>query len=378
MATWPLTGQTLTCFPSVPEHVSLPFDSADDYLVTHIKALASSPNTSLAAHQRLILNDRYGALACAFPGSSWWSDSYCANVARQNNLESNQIEASGTALSWDQLSEPSNYIQSQSQSQSQYQQVLIRIPKQREQLQAQLQLIARIAPEAQVLLAGMAKHIPVALLNWLETHAEHYQQYPIRRKARLIEISGLGGFSALKATTPGYQVNEFRLHAAPGVFCADRLDPGARAFIPFLPKNVTGTLCDLGCGNGVLSLHLAKNNPDARILATDDSELATLAARSNLAANQLVGEVRHGNVLSAVCEPLDWIVCNPPFHDGHKQLTNIATAMFQQSHKALTAQGILQVVANRHLPYQGPLKKLFRSVKVVSADKKFVVFECRK
>jgi len=358
MSIWPVTGLTLECFPPVPEHISLPWDAADEYLLQ--ESIKDSPS--------LILNERYGALSCAMTNTISWTDSFCARIAEEQNASRNGL-AHTKQLSWNGLV--------QGPQKKDIEQILIRIPKQNDQLAAQLALIATHYPQVTVILSGMAKHIPVSVLNWLEQNADSYQQLPIQRKARVLKIQGLHRFIGQQPKPKGFRLNGMSFSADAGVFCADKPDPGAQVMIQHLPEGVEGTICDLGCGNGILSAHLARANPKAQIIATDDSELATIAAAGNLEANGLAGSVRHGNILSAVAEPLDWIVCNPPFHDGHKQLTNIALSMFNEARNRLNNNGTLQVVANRHLPYQKPLHRLFRSVRVVSQHPKFNVFECR-
>ncbi|MEK9712275.1 MAG: methyltransferase [Thalassolituus sp.] len=358
MPTWPVTGLRLECFPPVPDHISLAWDAADEYLL-------QESNSDIPS---LILNERYGALSCALNNAASWTDSFCARLAAKQNADRNE-RTPARQLSWTELQNGDHS--------SEFEQILIRIPKQNDQLAAQLALIAAHYPHATVTLSGMAKHIPVSVLKWLEQHADNYQQLPIQRKARVLKVQGLNGFIDQQPKPKGFRLNGMSFSADAGVFCADKADPGAQVMIEHLPADLEGTICDLGCGNGILSAHLAKTNPQARIIATDDSELATIAATYNLEANGLNGSVRHGNILSAVDEPLDWIVCNPPFHDGHKQLTNIALSMFNEARNRLNSNGTLQVVANRHLPYQKPLQRLFRSVKVVSKHPKFNVFECR-
>ncbi len=54
MPVWETTGLTLSCHPPVPDHIALPWDAADDYLLTRVEPLDT-----------LTINDRYGALSCA-------------------------------------------------------------------------------------------------------------------------------------------------------------------------------------------------------------------------------------------------------------------------------------------------------------------------
>ena len=360
MPHWPKADLNLRCYPDVPANVSMPWDAADEFLINE----ATQPVS-------LILNDRYGALSCAFPDARLWHDSFCAQVATQQNRSENGLPEAKFLYHPD-LSDA--FAQASSDGDNSI--VLIRIPKQKEQLSEQLHYLSKISPDATILLAGMAKHIPIPLLNWLEDRADHYEQLPVVRKARLIKIRGLAGFRDLIPSTRSYEINGFSLSAPAGVFCGDRPDPGARALLKHLPTNQTGIICDLGCGNGILSVHLANNNPEATIIGTDDSMLATLAARANLKANSLDGDIRQGNILSSVDETLDTVICNPPFHDGHKQLTSIAESMFHESFHQLRSGGELLVVANRHLPYTKVLKRLFRNVELISDDKRFNIYRC--
>ena len=286
MPHWPKADLNLRCYPDVPANVSMPWDAADEFLINE----ADKPVS-------LILNDRYGALSCAFPDAQVWHDSFCAQVATQQNRSENGL-TEATFLNHPDLS--GAFTQSSSGGENTI--VLIRIPKQKEQLSEQLHYLSDTYPDATILLAGMAKHIPIPLLNWLEEHATHYEQLPVVRKARLIKIRGLDGFRDLSPSTRSYEINGFSLSAPAGVFCGDRPDPGARALLKHLPTNQTGIICDLGCGNGILSVHLASHNPEATIIGTDDSQLATLAARANLKANSLDGDIRQGNILSSVGE----------------------------------------------------------------------------
>jgi len=357
MPFWADTDLELQCFPPVPEHVSMPWDSADTYLLSSAENSAST----------LILNDRHGALSCALPDAHSWTESYCGQQALISNRARNQLPPV-TPSAWSDI-----------EALTDIRQVLIRIPKNNDQLTHQLATIAERWPEATVYLSGMAKHIPVALLNWLEAHSEDYIQHPITRKARLMTLRGLSRFIGLVDIWQGYQYQGMSVEALPGVFGRQQLDPGAAVLLDHLPADAEGTICDLGCGNGILSLALSHQIPGARIIATDDSELAVLSARRNATANALKNiEVRQGNALSGVTETLDWILCNPPFHDGHKELTNIAQLMFRDAARQLSPTGTLLVIANRHLPYQPMLKRLFRSVRVISGDKRFSLYRCQK
>lgn len=352
MPVWNATGLTLSCYPPLPDHVAQPWDAADDYLLQQARPV-----------ETLIVNDRYGALTCALPQAVIWNDSASALFSANENLKANQLpEVAGRTVAG--LDAPARPVQ----------QVLLRLPKNQEQLAYWLNQIASQCPDATILLAGMAKHIPVSLLKWLQANSAEYEQLPVQRKARLMRISGWQ--QPPLQLFRGYSSAGLTLESLPGVFAREKLDIGSQVLLQHLQLPTQGTVVDLGCGNGLLALTVASQNPQLKVIATDDSAAAALSARHNAGLNRLNIDVRHGDVLQAVSEKADLILCNPPFHDGHKQLTNIAQRMFEESRLRLNAHGVLYVIANRHLPYQPLLNRLFHKVSVVSSDPRFSVYRC--
>lgn len=114
-----------------------------------------------------------------------------------------------------------------------------------------------------------------------------------------------------------------RVRTAPGVFSGDRLDPGTRVLLDAVPDPApTGTLVDLGCGWGPITLALADAAPDARVVAVDVNERARdLTARNATALG-------HGNVVVAgpddaadlVADGIDELWSNPPIRIGKQAL----------------------------------------------------------
>ncbi|MDP2608524.1 MULTISPECIES: methyltransferase [unclassified Oceanobacter] len=363
MAWWQATSLQLACFPAVPEQIARPWDSADEYLLDHLDRDAPT----------LLFNDRYGALSCALTQPVSWLDSACAQRASRDNRQRNSLE-----LADEHWIHEASHLQN-----SQVQQVVIRLPKNFEQLRYWLQLCHQhLDHKTPLYLAGMAKHIPVRWLNWLEQHSAEYRQMPIQRKARLLQIRLPVSDPGLR-TWQGYTVGQLNIQALPGVFSRSNLDPGTAFLLHTLEDTrlalptFSGRLCDLGCGNGVLGLWLKQRQPELQLIQTDDYLPAVISAQHNAANAGLEVSCYHGHSLNTIREPLDWVVCNPPFHDGHKQLNNIANDMFRDAARQLQPDGNLLVVANRHLNYPPLLKRLFSQVQRISADQRFVIFWCQ-
>jgi len=77
-------------------------------------------------------------------------------------------------------------------------------------------------------------------------------------------------------------------------------------------------ICDLCTGCGIIAVALAKNVPDARVLATDLSEPALAVAARNVEKHKLADriELRHGDLFDPLVPRLDQfdlIVSNPPY-----------------------------------------------------------------
>ncbi len=357
------------------------WDAADEYLLHHLHAESILPEgVSL-----LIVNDDYGALACALQSfqPTWVSDSFLGEQALASNLQHNAREGGGVETV-DSLYFPSHA------GDHHYDCVLLKIPKSLAQLEDQL---CRIRPvidaDTVVIAAGMSRHIHTSTLalfeKWLgETHTSL-----ARKKARLV-------FSRMTRGEVGdnpfpvrydlpYQLDGETIsllsHAA--VFSAQKLDIGTRFFLQHIPVSA-GYRCivDQGCGNGALGLLAAIKNPQAELVFTDDSLMAIDSAMQNV--TRVFGETRPATFLQTDClqglerASASLVLCNPPFHRNHAVGDEIAWRMFGEAGRVLEKNGELWVIGNRGLGYHAKLKKRFGNVEVVASNRKFTLLKARK
>ncbi|KAB0492621.1 methyltransferase [Pseudomonas vancouverensis] len=348
------------------------FDAADEYLLNH---LAEQP---LAADTRvLVLNDSFGGLAASLEGKvqvTSSGDSFLAFQGLEKNLVRNSLAFD--AVPFVPASEPPV---------GPFDRVLVRVPKTLALLEEQLiRLQGQLAPGAQVIAGAMIKHLPRAAGDLLERYIGPVQASLAVKKARLLIATAQDKAPATSPYPTRYTLDdpaiELLNHA--NVFCREGLDIGTRAFLPHLPKNLgTARVADLGCGNGVLAIASALQNPEAHYTLVDESFMAVQSASENWRA--AMGErdviVRAGDGLAGQeAQSLDVVLCNPPFHQQQVVGDFLAWRMFQQAREALVVGGALYIVGNRHLGYHSKLARLFRGVEQVAANPKFVILKARK
>ncbi len=359
------------------------WDAADEYLLQQV-----SDTEGLAT--ALVINDAFGALSLCIQCDSvtLWSDSKLAELALAHNQKANpqcySVDfLSLTALPFQQLKQPIDLL-------------VVKLPRSLSLLEWQLVQIAHlIGPQTKIMAAGMVKHMTLAQNQVFEKYLGKVQPSLAKKKARILHVTP--DLELLTRTTntekpvgpqdKRWQAEPYsiQLNNRPGVFSRSKLDPGAQVILPHIPKEVTGKIVDLGCGNGVLGIQAAKLNPQAEIHFVDESSLAVASAEDGFKLNNLESSsanpvtFQQNNCLDGFdADSADLILCNPPFHQGHTVGDQIAWRMLSQAAKVLSPNGELLVVGNRHLGYHVTLKRLFHEVRQVAADPKFVVLAARK
>ena len=343
------------------------WDAADEYLLRELAQQKSEVG------KVLVVNDGFGALSVALHPFSpqSWSDSWLAQQACRDNLRLNRLDENTVRqLSSLQLPTPPLDV------------VLIKIPKTLALLEYQLLMLKPLlTPETQILLAGMTRAMPSSLWKMLERLIGPTQTLPAVKKAKLIRLQV---DAALPASPNPYPLcwpleqSDFTLCNHANVFSREKLDIGARFMLQHLPQTQgAGDVIDLGCGNGVLGLMAAAQNPQISVTFVDESWMAIASARLNCrqlshAENRL--HFRVGDGLTEFDDAsADLVLCNPPFHQQQAIGDFIALSMFRDSARVLRPGGELWVIGNRHLGYHKKLKKDFRSVTLQASNSKFVI-----
>ena len=115
-----------------------------------------------------------------------------------------------------------------------------------------------------------------------------------------------------------------------------------------------------------------------RLVLIDNDRRAIEAARRNIDDPRAMFEWADATGGDVALEGLDFVVMNPPFHDGGAEDRALGQRFIQRACQVLRRSGSLWMVANRHLPYEAILGPLFTTVERRAAGGGYKVFEARK
>jgi len=172
------------------------------------------------------------------------------------------------------------------------------------------------------------------------------------------------------------QEKTLKIAALPGVFSQNALDTGTEILLAHLPDVINGKVLDFGCGAGVIAAYIGTVHPQTKLTLVDVSALALHSARTTLSLNQLSGEYIASNSLSDVKERYDFVISNPPFHQGVKTNYAATEQFLTEIKQNLTAKACVTIVANSFLKYLPIMEKAIGKTKTLAIKKGFAVYQC--
>jgi 16S rRNA (guanine1207-N2)-methyltransferase/23S rRNA (guanine1835-N2)-methyltransferase len=371
----------LVRYPQDLQHPSWQaWDAADEYIIEYVEQnFQDIKNQSVS-----IYNDDFGALACWFADSKpiWVSDSFVAKQSCLVNLQQNNIPI-----------ESVSFYDSVTQIDSPVEVVLLKIPKTTALLEQQLiDLQARVSPSTTVIAAGKANLIQKSTLALFEKYLGSTTTSLAKKKARLVfcQPAGIKSDSSPYPTIWFTDIPRFKISNLANVFARQQLDIGASFMLEHLSKlaNMNNkTVVDLGCGNGVLGLHILNQNKHTKVVFVDESYMAVASAKQNVLVNMAEKEHQCDFIVNNCLDNFtkkskfteaDMVLCNPPFHQQNAITDHIAWQMFKDAKSVLQNGGQLVVVGNRHLDYPNKLKRLFGNAATVATNQKFSILSATK
>jgi 16S rRNA (guanine1207-N2)-methyltransferase len=397
MNDWRLPGLELRLgrFPYDTDQSNLQaWNGADSLLAEHLAAVSAG-----ATRRVLVLNDAFGALACAASSAGHevnsQSDSWLARLATAENLRRNGLDPAAVHFI-DSLALPAG-------PEWQPDLVLMHLPKSQLMLEFQLgRLAACLAPGTELAAGGMTRDVHNATSAAFEAAIGPARTSLAAHKARLVhaKLSPEAAARARTASAPGgagtgprwqlvaeagLPALELAHHAGVYGASAGRPDQGSLLLLrclataPWLAEACAGNrfaIVDCGCGDGLLALAAARLFPATRLVCADESFIAVASARAGFARAGL--EERTRFLWTDCLEGLPsasagLVLCNPPFHQGQGQTLAIAKRMFAEARRCLVPGGLLLAVANRHLGHHRTLEIWFQDLRVEADDGRFVV-----
>ncbi|CAA7613157.1 16S RNA G1207 methylase RsmC [Candidatus Terasakiella magnetica] len=169
--------------------------------------------------------------------------------------------------------------------------------------------------------------------------------------------------------------------ARAGCFSPEHADPGSALLAECLPAAMAGRVADLGAGWGYLSVQAMRRCPEITGIDLYEAEAAALGdARTNIGClapeKAACASYSWQDVCAGLPEvaPYDWIISNPPFHEGGRADPAIGRAFIAAAWKSIRRRGKFLMVANQHLPYEAELRRRFREVDLVKLAGGYKVF----
>jgi 16S rRNA (guanine1207-N2)-methyltransferase len=196
----------------------------------------------------------------------------------------------------------------------------------------------------------------------------HGRVFWLTRPASLPEAIGAWSDAALPAR------NADGFLTAPGMFSADGIDPGSRRLAEAFAGRLKGRVADLGAGWGWLAQMALESCPAIDAIDLYEAEaLALDAARVNVPDARAGFHWSDVTRLGARSLRYDWVIANPPFHQGRAAEPDLGAAFIAAAARILKPDGRLLMVANRQLPYEAPLSTGFRQSASIAEDPTYKV-----
>lgn len=177
------------------------------------------------------------------------------------------------------------------------------------------------------------------------------------------------------------QIESTGLISRPGVFAWDRIDSASALLAMHLPDDLSGFGADLGAGLGYLTHSVLLRCKNIKGVDLYEAEARALeCAKLNLSRFESVTGLKYHwhDVSRGIQGTHDFIISNPPFHQGREEVQALGQAFIEVASSALKANGRFFMVANRHLPYEAVLRNRFSRVNLLATQDGFKVFEAIK
>lgn len=169
-------------------------------------------------------------------------------------------------------------------------------------------------------------------------------------------------------------------HLADGMFSSDGPDKGSQLLVEHFDHRIKGEVADLGAGWGYLSGELLKRSDRVNSIYMFEADYHALeAARKNVTHTDVETQFHWCDVTTEFKKkPYHWVIMNPPFHSNRAAEPELGRRFIQVAGSTLPSGGRLLMVANKNLPYEDTLQKVFKKFQTLEERDGFKVIEAVK
>jgi 16S rRNA (guanine1207-N2)-methyltransferase len=243
---------------------------------------------------------------------------------------------------------------------------LLRLPKAKESLAFALHAVASELPVgAPTVVFGANVEGVRSAVPLLDEVAERIETVLVKRHCRVLAGSR-------RASIPDHRSNlaawrregeimlggrPRRWISYPGVFARGDVDAGTALLVASLPALRPGTrVLDFAAGTGVIAAAILDKASQVAVDMLEVDCLALAAAQENVPNARAVA----GSSLAAVGDCIyDFIVSNPPLHDGVRASLAVLETLVCDAPSRLSRGGELRLVTQRHVPTPEILARVF-------------------
>lgn len=170
-------------------------------------------------------------------------------------------------------------------------------------------------------------------------------------------------------------VDDIGFYSMPGLFGWDKIDAGSRLLLDYLPE-LKGVVADFGCGYGYLSKNILLKNKKIKINYCFDCDIRAIeACKMNVTDDRAITMQVDCTRPIVDIPQLDFIVMNPPFHDGVGEDKNLGQKFIETAAHHLRRNGQCWIVANKHLPYEKTIATVFFKHEKITEKDGFKIFK---
>lgn len=162
-----------------------------------------------------------------------------------------------------------------------------------------------------------------------------------------------------------------------GVFSKQHIDPGSELLCRSLPEDLSGSVLDMGCGWGAMTVMTLCRCKNVQVTMADVNERALSLAVRNVEKNHMVARAILSDGFERIEGLYDAVITNPPIRAGKA----VIYKMFEDAKAHLVPGGALYLVIRKQ---QGApsalkfLKELYARAEVIERDGGYWIIRCEK